>query len=150
MTGMNSRRRLLLGCQHLPGHQVGVVLHLGQDEQIARLQVCPPPGVRHQVDRLGGIAGEDYLPGGGGVDKFRHPLARALVGGSALFRQGMDAAVDVGIGLAVEVVHRLDDRQRLLAGGGRIQISQRHAGSQLSRQDGEICPDLGNVQGCVG
>ncbi len=79
VTGMNSRRRPLLGGQHVPGHQVGVVLHLGQDHHITGLQVGPAPGVRHQVDRLGGVAGEDHLPGGRCVDEFGHLLACAFV-----------------------------------------------------------------------
>ena len=45
-----------------PGDEVGVVFHLGQDDNIPILQVLPPPGVCHQVDGFGGIPGENDLP----------------------------------------------------------------------------------------
>ncbi len=68
--------QVFLGGQDMPGHQVGVVLHLGQDNHIARPQVGPPPGVGHQVDRLGGVACVDHLARGRRMDK-AGDLARA-------------------------------------------------------------------------
>ena len=50
----------LLGEDH-PGHDVGVVLHLGEQHGVARPQVGPAPGVGHQVERLGRVLGEDDL-----------------------------------------------------------------------------------------
>ena len=58
-----------LGGEHLPRHDVGVVLHLGADHDVARAQVGPAPGVGHQVDALGGVLGEHHLGGGGGTDE---------------------------------------------------------------------------------
>ena len=52
--------------QHEPGDDVGVVLHLGQDHDVAGAQVAAAPGVGDQVDRLGGVLGEDDLGSGSG------------------------------------------------------------------------------------
>ena len=51
----------LLGEDH-PRHDVGVVLHLGQQHGVARAAGWPGPRtVRHQVERLGRVLGEDDL-----------------------------------------------------------------------------------------
>ena len=54
--------------EQLPRHDVGVVLHLGDHDLVAgpeartagRRAGCAE-GVRHQVDRLGGVLGEHHL-----------------------------------------------------------------------------------------
>ena len=50
-----------LGGQHVPRHDVGVVLHVGEHDDVAALQVGAAPRVRDQVQRLGGVLGEDDL-----------------------------------------------------------------------------------------
>src|SRR5829696_8136203 len=53
--------------QEVPGHDVGVMLHDGDHDLVAGLDVGLAPGRRHEVDRLGGVAGEDDLFGACGV-----------------------------------------------------------------------------------
>ena len=67
--GMNSRSPSFSWTRSCHGHQVGVVLHLGQHDRVALGDVPPAPGVRHEVDRLGRVAGEDDLVPIGGVDE---------------------------------------------------------------------------------
>ena len=50
----------LLGEDH-PGHDVGVVLHFGEQHGVAGAQVGPAPGLGDQVERLGRVLGEDDL-----------------------------------------------------------------------------------------
>ncbi len=45
----------------LPRHQVGVVLHLGEQNFVARPQKLAAPRVGHQVDRHRRAGGEDDL-----------------------------------------------------------------------------------------
>ena len=45
--------------EQLPRHEVGVVLHLRDDDQVARAHVGAAPRVGDEVDRLGRVAGED-------------------------------------------------------------------------------------------
>ena len=47
--------------EHLPGHDVGMVLHLRDQDLVARSKLAAPPGLSDEVDRFGGIAGEDDL-----------------------------------------------------------------------------------------
>jgi AraC-like DNA-binding protein len=62
--------------EQLPGHKVGVVLHLRQYHAVAG----GPPAAQtlgEQVDRLGGAAQEDDLARRGGIDPATHALAGA-------------------------------------------------------------------------
>ncbi len=52
---------VLLLDEELPRDEVGVVLHLGQDDRVAAADVAPAPRVRDEVDRLGRVAREDDL-----------------------------------------------------------------------------------------
>ena len=115
----------LLGEDH-PGHDVGVVLHLGQQHGVAGAQVGPAPGLGHQVERLGGVLGEDHLAGGFGraEEAPRHDPG-PLVEGGGLLGGGVDAAVHVGVRRLVVARHGVDDRAGLQRRGGRVEIDDR-------------------------
>ena len=57
--------------EELPRDEVGVVLHLGQDDRVAAVDVPAAPRVGDEVDRLGRVAGEDDLVAVGRVDEPR-------------------------------------------------------------------------------
>ena len=101
--------------EELPRDEVGVVLHLGQDDRVAAVDVLPAPRVGDEVDRLGRVAGEDDLVGVGGVDEPGDLRAGPLVLGRRLLADRVDPAVDVGVVLAVVGVDRVDHDLRLLA-----------------------------------
>ncbi len=123
-----------LGGQHLPGDQVGVVLHHGQDDQVPGTQLRPSPGRGDQVDRFGGVAREDELGRIGRADEGGNTPPGRLVGLGGLFRQPVDAAMDVGVLVLVEVGHRLEHGPRLLGRGGRIEVDQVDAGTRFAIQ----------------
>ena len=58
-----------LGGEDVPRHDVGVVLHVGEQDRVALAQVRAGPRVRDQVDRLGDVPGEDDLVRRAGVDE---------------------------------------------------------------------------------
>jgi hypothetical protein len=99
--------------QHLPGDEVGVVLHLGEHDEVAGGDVGRAPRVGDEVDRLRGVAGEDRLPGnrpgqGGDVG------AGGFEGFRSLGGQRVYAAVHAGPVVAVVGVHGLHDHDRRL------------------------------------
>ena len=51
------------GAGHLPGNDVGVMLKVADDDDVAGGEIYPAPGGGHQVDRFGGAAGENNLGG---------------------------------------------------------------------------------------
>jgi hypothetical protein len=130
-----------LVAQDLPGHDVGVVLHLGDEHLVARAQIGATPGVGHQVDALRRAAGEDHLAAVGRVDEAGDLLPRALEGRGGFLAQRVHPAVNVGIVAPVVVVHGLDHRHRLLAARRIVQVDQRRAAGHRALEDGEILPN---------
>ena len=51
-----------LGTEDLPGDDVGMMFHPGDDHLIAWSHVLPSEAVGRQIDRLGRAADEDHLP----------------------------------------------------------------------------------------
>ena len=107
--------------EELPGDDVRVVLHVGDEHLVALAHVLPAPRVGDQVDRLGHVAGEDR---GGGLptDERGDPLARPLEQVGGLAGKRIDAAVDVRVRVAVVGVDRSDHLARLLRRGRRVEI----------------------------
>ena len=95
------------------------------------------PTARHQVDPLGRAGGEDHLLARGRVDERADLLARFFVQVGALIAQPVDAAMDVGVVLFVDVDQRLNHLPRPLRGGGVVEIDQRHVVVQPQPQDRE-------------
>ena len=62
----------------IPRHDVGVVLHDREDDLVALAEVHAIGG-RDQVDRLGGVLGEDDLVGMRRIEEAPDDLARLLV-----------------------------------------------------------------------
>ncbi len=99
-----------------------------------------PPALRDQVDALGGAAHEDDLLRRAGVEEAPHRLARRLVGVGGAGGQRVGGAVDVGVLVLVEAREAVDDRPRLLGGGGVVEPDERAAVDAL-REDREVAPE---------
>ncbi len=65
--------------QQLPGDDVAVMLHFGQQNRVAGLDVFGAPGVGDQVDAFGRSARENDFRRLAGVEEVRRALARRLV-----------------------------------------------------------------------
>ena len=137
-TGATLRRAPLSRTEQLPGHDVGVVLQAGEDDLVPLADVAPPPALRHEVDPLGRAAHEDNLAcAESALRKRAHLLARCFIGVGGARRQGVGGAVDVGVLVLVEAGEPIDDRARLLRGGGVVEPDQLPAVHALV-QDGEV------------
>ena len=64
-----------LGREHVPRHDVGVVLHVREHDGVAGLQVGAGPRVRDEVDRFRRVADEHDLLGLRRADEVRRPCA---------------------------------------------------------------------------
>ena len=138
------RRARPLG-QIPPRHQVGVVLELGGDDVVAGADVVAAVGVGDEVERLGGLAGEDHLAPRGRVQERGHLVAGALVGIRGDDAEVVDAAVDVRIPRLVHLDDPVDHRPRLLRRVGRVEVDQRLAVHGLG-QDREVELDPGGIE----
>ena len=135
---------LALG-QQLPRHQVGVMLHLADEDVVARPDEPFAPGIGHGVERRGGAGREDHLLLLGGPDPPGDPGAGLLVGLGGLLGEEMHAAMDVGILPTHETVDRLDHRPGLLRRGAAVQIDERPA-VDLAGENRELLAYLIDVE----
>ena len=128
--------RARLSRDELPGHDVGVVLHAGDQDLVARAELAPAPALRDEVDAFGRPAGEDDLAGRRRVEEAGDLLAHLVVRHRGALAQVVHPAVDVGVFGGVETGHRLDDRSRLLAGGRVVEVDERLAAHPLRAGSG--------------
>src|SRR5262249_24667959 len=109
----------------LPGYQVGVVLHLGNEDLIAGLEETPAIAGSNQIERSGSARGEDDLRGMTGIDESPHLFAGLVIGCRRLLAQGMNTPVHVGGVGQLEGADRVNDLTRTLAGSRVVEIDQR-------------------------
>ena len=121
----------------LPGDDVAVVLHRGDDDLVARLHLRQAEGGGQEVDALRGAAGEDDFVGGAGVDELAHGLAAGLMQFRGLLGEEVHAAVHVGVGVVILVGDGLDHTAGFLRRGAVVQVDQGLAVDGAA-QDGEV------------
>ena len=131
-----------LAClQELPAHDVGVVLHLAEDDFVAFAHEGLAEAGSHEVDALRRAAREDDLRCAAGIQEAAHRLAGRLVQLRGLLRKEVHAPVHVGVHVVVFVRHGFHHAAGLLRRGPVVQIDQR-ATVDLTSQDGEVFPYL--------
>ena len=129
----------------LPGHDVGVVLHLRDEDLVAGAELGAEEALRHEIDALGGVADEDELAPVGGVDEPLELAPGRVVGRGGALAQLVHAAVDVGVVFLVEALVRLDHGRGLLGAGGTVEIDERPV-VDLCPQDRELGADGRDVE----
>jgi hypothetical protein len=138
--------------QLLPGDQVGVVLHFGDHNLVARADCefvqpgvaaavrCPQRSigqrVADQVQAFGGV-GSPYRFRVIGTDEVRQGLAGVLENLGCFDGEVVGSAVHGSVALFIEFLLGFDDAERVLRGGARIQVHQGLAVHQLA-QHGEV------------
>ena len=135
LAGLVDRDRLERGTgasgDVLPRDEARVVLEVGDDDDVARAEVVEAPRVRDEVQRLGRAPREDHLALGRGVHEARDLPASRLVPGRRALGEPVDASVDVGVRVLVEVTHRIEHLPRLLRRRGRVEEGNRPAVHEL-------------------
>ena len=113
--------------QLLPWDQVGVVLELGGDDDIARadgtLKPVVPQHIGHQVQRFGGVLGEHQFVGVS-ADERGDVGPALLVGIGGLLHQLVRASVHRAVGGGEEFAFGVEDLHRPLRRGAGIQVRQ--------------------------
>ena len=127
--------------QPAPGADIGLVVLLGHDDLVARLELMPQR-LRHQVDVHGGGGSEHDLVVVG-VDELRHQVLarRDAVGGADRRRE---VPVRLHLGLGHVVAGALDHLARHVGAAG---ILHEHPAVAERR---ELFADVGGVEGCHG
>ena len=107
---------------HLPGHDVGMMLQLREHDPVAFAQVRHAPALRHQIDALGRAAHEDDLVLACGAHELGDLAPRCLVAQRHLRAAAIHAAMDGGVVPAQRIVHGVEHGLRFLRGGGGVEI----------------------------
>ena len=120
----------------VPGYDVGVMLHDRQDDLVT-LSNAGEKRIRDKVDGCRGVLREDDLIGTAGVEEAACHLTRVFELLRRGVRQVVQAAMNVGVFEAIDMVHRLDHGARLLRRGGVVEIDERLA-VDLAIKDREV------------
>ena len=139
------KRGSFLFGKHLPGYQVGMMLHLGKDDLVASVDILSSIGLCHQVYGFGGAFREDDLMCLGGIDEFLNCFPCIFIGFRRLVAQVMNAAVDIAIFLFVIAHQPVDYLTRFLGGCSVIEINQGFVAHDHI-QDWKIMPYMKDVK----
>jgi len=126
---------------HLPRHDVGMVLEFGDEYLVPGTEARARVALRDKIDRLGRSASENDLIRLCGIQKPLHGDASRLVRRGPFRAQGVHAAMDVGVLELVVSAQALDDDTRLLRRRGVVDIHERLA-VDAPVEDGEVLADL--------
>jgi hypothetical protein len=133
-----------------------VVLHLGDDDLVTRTDPetgrllprssCVAHRIGDQVDALGGVLDEDDLVRPA-TDERSDPGPRRLVEVGGFLGQLVRATVYGGVVQRVVVALGVEDLDRLLRRGARVEIDEAVPVADRAGQDREVSPDPLDVQG---
>ena len=143
--GNDAKDDTLFLAEHLPGNDIGVVFHVGNDNFVAWPETLFPERLGDYVYAVGGTASEDDLVVIGGVEQALHLGAGTFVVLSGVLAEGVDTTVDVGVFGGVVAHQLVDYRLGLLGGGAVVEVDQRLA-IDLLLQDREVRPNFFRIE----
>src|SRR3990172_8822251 len=104
-----------------------MVFHLGKQNFIAFFYIFAAPRVSNEIYRFSRVAGKNDLSHIPSVYKIRDLFASSLKSSCRFLGEFVNASMDIGIVLFVEIGDSLYNLPGLLASGRIIQINQRFA-----------------------
>ena len=109
----------------LPRNDIGMVLHVANDDLVALLHESLREARSHQIDTLRGATCEDYLAGLFGTDEFSHRLSASFVQVGGRLRKEVYATMHIGIDIVILVAHGLHHASGFLRSSTIVQIHER-------------------------
>ena len=131
--------------QEMPGHDIGMVLHYGQNDLVARAQMLHRPAIGHEVDALCGARVQNDLVWVFDIEEFGNGAAHGLILFGREVGQIVQPAVHIGVFLGVAAGHRINHHLRLLRRGAIVQIGQRFP-VHLAREDRKVLADFVDIK----
>ena len=143
--GRNFQVRAFFFAKNLPRHDVGVVLHGGDEHFVACADVDAAVGLRDEVDGLGCAADEDNFARVGCVDELLDRFSRSIVRLGCAHAERVHAAMNVGVQVIVIIRDGVENDLWLLRSGAVVKIDQRLAVDALGK-DGEVSADFCDIE----
>ena len=134
-----------LVAQHLPRHDVRVVLHHRDDDLVSRTNANASVGLRHQVDGLGCAPHKDDFLGLGRVQEAGGRFPRFLVGVGGPLAQQVHTPMHVRVLVRVVANQSIEHHLRLLRRRGVVEIDERLAVRE-GAQDRKVFADAAHVE----
>ena len=125
--------------QNLPRHQIAVVLHFSEQDDITRSQESSAPRLGDEVNALRRPAREDDLIRARRAEVLRHAPSRSFVCIRRARTQFVQSAMHIRVVVLVVTAQGFDDGPRLLRCRGVIEINQGMPVHVLN-EDREIFP----------
>ena len=117
--------------QHLPGNDIGMVLHAGDQHCLAGLQHAPAVAVGDEVDGFGAVAHENDFVAVWRIQQCGDGVAGGFVGVGGALAHPMQAAMNIGVLRFHRGAHGIDHGARFLRRGGTVEKNQRFAAHGL-------------------
>ena len=114
-----------LGSQQLPGNDIAVMLHNGENHLIPLLHKLFTEAGHKQIDTFRRTAGKDDFIRTAGIDKLPHRLTRRLVQLRSLLRKEMHTTMHIGVDRIVLVRNGVHHLTGLLRSRTVIKVNQR-------------------------
>ena len=134
-------RGMLPLAQHLPGHDVGMMLGLGNDNLIALVHESLSEGKGDQVDGMGYAGGKDDLAAVRRMQEIPHSIPRFFVSLRGFSGYQMHGPVQVGIADGRQLHPPVQYRLRALDRRCIVEINQRLS-IHLTGKDGKLGSDI--------
>jgi len=123
--------------EKLPRNDIGVVLHMGDENLVAGLDLRFHKRVGDKVDGFGGSPSKNDFRFVAGVQVAGELGAGIFVGLSGFGTQQVDPTMDVGVFVGIVLSDGVDHRLRFLGGGGVVEIDERFS-IHLAFENGKI------------
>lgn len=98
------------------------MFHFGENDLIVFAEFVEPPCVGHEIDRLGGVLGEDHLLATVGSHEFSETVVSLFVSNRSLLAQVVDPAMDICAVATVVFVEDVDHLIGCLASSRVVEI----------------------------
>jgi len=107
-----------------PRNDIGMMLQLAQQYDIAPSQVAPCERRSYSVQAIGRSARKDDLFGGRGTYPLGYRLAGLFVDGGRYMAKGVVGAMDIGIVTKIILLYRIDDIGWLERSGRIVEVDK--------------------------
>ncbi len=138
-----------LFADHLPGHDIAVVLHGGDKHGIPFVDEFAAVRGRHQVDAFRATAHKNTFLAGTGIDELAHELPGFFKSRGCFLAELVDTAVHIGVTMAVIVVQLIDYSAGFLARSRAVQENDGLAIHFLFQQR-KVLPDFIDIEHFLG
>ena len=109
-----------MNTDHLPRHDIGVVLHFGENDVVTRFQRGAAPTVGYQINGFGCSTSEDDIALAGSPDKCCNLAANGIVGFGSALPQFVNGTMNICAIVAMKLLNGIQDLLRYLSRRGII------------------------------